>query len=73
MAPETITEKEYDYRIDIWQLGILLYELLHGRTPFKPQVELDEEDRMDYFKNTINQGHVVFDDHISPSAINLIS
>lgn len=34
MAPEMVFEREYDYSIDIWALGILLYELLHGRAPF---------------------------------------
>jgi serine/threonine protein kinase len=34
MAPEMLNGKEYDYRIDIWALGILLYELTHGRAPF---------------------------------------
>jgi serine/threonine protein kinase len=35
MAPEMIFESVYNYKIDIWALGILLYELLHGFAPFK--------------------------------------
>ena len=35
MAPEMIFDKKYDYRVDIWALGILLYELLHGYAPFE--------------------------------------
>ena len=30
-----IQGKSYDYRVDIWALGILLYELLHGYAPFE--------------------------------------
>lgn len=35
MAPEIIQQKKYDKKVDIWALGILLYELLHGCSPFK--------------------------------------
>ena len=35
MAPEMLFKGEYDYRVDIWALGVLLYEMLHGRAPFK--------------------------------------
>ena len=34
MAPEIIKSKGYGYSIDIWSLGILLYELIHSFSPF---------------------------------------
>lgn len=37
MAPEMVLEKTYDYKIDIWALGVLLYELIHGKAPFQAQ------------------------------------
>ena len=35
MAPELLLTKDYDYRVDIWSLGVLLYEWLHSQSPFK--------------------------------------
>ena len=35
MAPEIVHKKPYDYRVDIWSLGVLLYELLHKEAPYK--------------------------------------
>ena len=35
MAPEMIQKKPYDHRIDIWALGILLFELIQGFAPFR--------------------------------------
>lgn len=34
MAPEIVNNECYDMGIDIWSLGILLYELVHGFSPF---------------------------------------
>ena len=34
MAPEIILQQRYSHRIDIWPIGILAYELVHGHTPF---------------------------------------
>ena len=34
MAPEMIDNVPHDHRIDIWCLGILLFELVHGYAPF---------------------------------------
>lgn len=34
MAPEMINNQPHNHTLDIWALGILLYELVHGRAPF---------------------------------------
>lgn len=35
MAPEIVHKSLYDYRIDIWSLGVLLFELIHREAPYK--------------------------------------
>jgi serine/threonine-protein kinase len=40
-APEQIQEGEVDTRIDIYSLGIVLYELLSGRLPFEGETSFD--------------------------------
>lgn len=37
LAPETILEKKIDKTTDWWTFGIIMYELLHGFTPFYDQ------------------------------------
>lgn len=34
MAPELLAGGQYSYAIDWWAVGIILYELIFGRTPF---------------------------------------
>lgn len=34
MAPEILSGNGYSYSVDLWSLGILLYECLCGPTPF---------------------------------------
>ena len=36
LAPELVTHKPYDDKIDNWAVGILTYELLTGASPFAP-------------------------------------
>lgn len=35
MSPEGIILNVYSEKTDIWALGIVLYEILHGETPFQ--------------------------------------
>lgn len=34
MAPELVQEQPYDEKVDIWSLGVILYELYFGKPPF---------------------------------------
>eukprot|EP00933_Yihiella_yeosuensis_P083163 TRINITY_DN97317_c0_g1_i1.p1 TRINITY_DN97317_c0_g1~~TRINITY_DN97317_c0_g1_i1.p1 ORF type:complete len:814 (+),score=148.15 TRINITY_DN97317_c0_g1_i1:172-2613(+) len=34
LAPEMVSGKSYDGRVDVWAVGVLLYEMLTGSSPF---------------------------------------
>ena len=34
MAPEIIERNYYDEMVDVWSLGVILYEITHGYLPF---------------------------------------
>lgn len=67
MAPEMITHTPHDHRIDIWCLGILLYELVHGFPPFKG---LNEHEKL---TNIVNGQKIEFDEDIPNDLKDLIS
>lgn len=39
VPPEIVEGSHYDERVDIWALGILLYELVAGKAPFETKDE----------------------------------
>jgi len=41
MAPEMVQRNTYGGSVDIWSLGILLYEMMHGYAPFTGHNEPD--------------------------------
>lgn len=42
LAPEMILGNGHDESLDMWGLGVLMYELLHGVPPFSPKIKLKD-------------------------------
>lgn len=40
-SPELVMESEYDDKIDVWSVGMMAYECLLGKIPFKIYSEFD--------------------------------
>ena len=39
MSPELINNEDYGKEVDLWMLGILLYEMIHSISPFRPKYQ----------------------------------
>lgn len=35
MSPEIVNKSTHTSKVDIWCLGVMLYEMLHGDSPFQ--------------------------------------
>lgn len=55
IAPEIIEENGYDHLVDYWALGIIMYELFYGITPF-------ESDHIKTLYDNISYSKVIFDE-----------
>jgi aurora kinase len=45
-SPEMLSKGGYDTRVDIWAIGVLIFELMVGRPPFKSDGEHSMEDNI---------------------------
>nr|XP_020474444.1 serine/threonine-protein kinase N2-like isoform X2 [Monopterus albus] len=65
LAPEVLTDSNYTRSVDWWGLGVLIYEMLVGESPFPGD---DEEEVFDSIVND----EVRFPRFLSPEAVSLI-
>ena len=69
MSPELVNRTGYGKENDVWSLGVLLYEMIHGYSPFKPNKTVFDEN--DVMENIINH-NITFQKNISPECKKLI-
>ena len=67
LAPEMIQRQQYDFRVDFWQLGCLLYELYFNVTCFRSNKHI-----LDKYKSDIILKKVEFPTKIEKSFQNII-
>jgi len=67
LPPEVVCRKQYDYNVDVWGLGILLYEFLCGKPPFE-----DKNGGQEETCKKIKKSSVQFPNFISREAKDLI-
>ena len=53
MAPEILKKKEYNYKCDLWSVGIIIYNLVFGKLPFSGETEIALSNLINIFKKKI--------------------
>lgn len=65
MSPQILSHQNYTNKSDLWSVGLIYYEMLHGYTPWPAANELQ-------LINNINHRPVIFDPAISDKSKDFI-
>ena len=65
MSPEIVYQQSHGFAVDIWCLGILLFEMLHGSPPFKAE-------NLDQIKGEFRSKRLKINPGIDPDVVDLI-
>jgi serum/glucocorticoid-regulated kinase 2 len=68
LAPEILFNEGHNHMVDFWCLGVLIYEMLVGYTPF-----FDESENHKIIEHKIKTGIIKYPDFVSEDAKDLIN
>jgi serine/threonine protein kinase len=52
MSPEALNTNTYTIKNDIWSVGVIVYEILHGKVPWNASTE--DQLKVEIMKNNIS-------------------
>lgn len=67
LAPELVLSKGHDKAVDYWALGVLIYELIVGKTPF-----MDDNQPEVFRKIVHSKKYLTFKGNFGSSAVDII-
>ena len=65
MSPEIVKYRRHNSKVDVWCLGILLYEMIHGNPPY-------QADSLKQLKSEFNNRNIKIKDSVSPDVKELL-
>lgn len=66
LPPEMVSGNSHDKSVDVWSVGVLLYEILVGKPPFEASTYEET------YRRILNAQYI-FPPHVAPLARDLIS
>jgi len=53
ISPEILKGKEYNYKCDLWSIGVIIYRLIYGKSPYLGDKEISLINKIDKLGNEI--------------------